>query len=61
MFFKKWKLLSMSLKECIYIEKEKRATRYITDDLESSFDDSDKNRLKPNICQIFFNKGVLNS
>ena len=51
----------MSLKECIYIEKEKRATRYITDDLESSFDDSDKNRLKPNICQIFFNKSVLNS
>ena len=28
--------------ECKYIEKEKMALRYITDDLENSFEDSDE-------------------
>ena len=30
------------MKLCRYIEKEKKMIRYITDDLEISFDDSDK-------------------
>ena len=31
--------LQVFLRECKYIEKEKRVIRYITDDLEISFDD----------------------
>ena len=31
--------LQVFLRKCKYIEKEKRVIRYITDDLEISFDD----------------------
>ena len=34
--------LQVFLIECKYIEKEKMALRYITDDLENSFEDSDE-------------------
>ena len=47
------------LKECKYIEK--RVTRHITDDLESSFDDSDEGQIK-NKCQdnnVFFEGAIL--
>ena len=48
----------MFLKQCKYIQKENKVIKYIINDLESSSDDSDKNRLKLNI-RIFFEAATL--
>ena len=52
MFLKTWKLLSTKfLEECKYIEKENKVTRYITDDLGISCDDSEESfKKKENLC-----------
>ena len=50
----------MFLKEYKYTGKEKKVTSYITDDLEISSDDSDKENLKKNNFKndVFFEGAI---
>ena len=46
----------MFLKECKYIQKENKVIRYVIDDLESSFDDSDEEQIKAKYEKVFLGK-----
>ena len=47
------------LRECKYIEKEKKAIKYITDDLRLSSDESDLNFLLMNLMNLIKNESKL--